>query len=167
MLKIATSLSQLRFSELMAVYEEGNRLTGQDRYPHLSENERQLRAEQEFYQYLRECFFPTDGAVYAIWEERGRYVSALRLEPYRDGLLLEALETVPLDRGNGYAAVLIRAVQRWLAERGSINVYSHVDKRNTPSLAVHKACGFENVLDYGVCADGSVMRNFVTLLWHN
>lgn len=165
MLKIVHSMGQIRFSQLMEVYAEGNRKTACEQYPHLSENEGIMRVEQAFYQYLRECFFGTPGAVYAIWDERGRYVSALRLEPYRDGLLLEALETAPRDRRRGYAGTLLRGVQHWLAGQGSARIYSHVDKRNAASMAVHKDCGFETVLDYGVCADGSVMPDMYTLMW--
>ena len=78
MLYIATSLQQLRFGQLMEVYLESN----------LEKAERigLLQAEQDFYQYLDECFFPTPGAVYAVWVEGNEYISALRLEPYRDGL---------------------------------------------------------------------------------
>lgn len=165
MLKIVNSLGQLRFSELMTVYKEGNQRNRKALYPHLSENTGLLQVEQDFYQYLRECFFPVRGAVYALWEEQGRYVSALRLEPYQDGLLLEALETAPQARKKGYATALIQGVQDWLAGQGSQRVYSHVDKRNGPSLAAHRACGFEKVLDYGVSIDGSVLSGQVTLLW--
>jgi len=77
----------------------------------------------------------------------GRYVSALRLEPYRDGLLLEALETAPEQRRKGFAAALIRAVQCFL--EGKTKLYSHVDKRNLSSLKVHEKCGFRIVSEQG------------------
>lgn len=120
-----------------------------------------LRAEQAFYQYLAEGFFSVPGAVYAIWQEQGVYISALRLEPYEDGLLLEALETAPAQRRQGYAERLIRAVQGEFPQK----IYSHVSKKNLPSLAVHKKCGFRQVLDYAKYIDGSVARNAVTLVY--
>ena len=116
-------------------------------------------AEQDFYQYLRECFFAVPGAFYAVWVEHDRYVSALRMEPYKDGLLLEALETAPEHRQKGYATALIRAA---LQKAGSVKVYSHVSKKNVPSWKTHEVCGFQKILDYAVYADGSVLRSSVT-----
>jgi GNAT superfamily N-acetyltransferase len=159
MLYIATKMQELNFSQLMAVYEEGNRENGEIFYPDLPEGQQLLRAEQSFYEYLREGFFPVSGAVYAIWIENECYVSALRLEPYEDGLLLEALETAPTQRRKGYAEKLIRAVLEQFPQK----IYSHVSKKNTASLAVHEKCGFVQVLDYAKYIDGSVARNAVTL----
>ena len=55
--------------------------------------------------------------------------------------------------------MLLRAVQDAFPQR----IYSHVSKKNAPSLAVHKKCGFRQVLDYAKYIDGSVARNAVTL----
>ena len=81
MLHIYEKLKDLSFSRLMDVYEEGNRENGAEFWPELDASQQLLRAEQDFYQYLREVFFSTEGAVYCVWEERGSYVSALRQEP--------------------------------------------------------------------------------------
>ena len=152
MLTVATSLRQLNWAQLMALYEEGNRENGEDLYP-LEEPAQQLMlAEQDFYDYLREEFFSQSGDRYCLWVEDGIYVSALRLQDYRDGLLLEALETHPQYRGRGYAKKLVAAV----LEGVSGKVYSHISPRNGPSLAVHKACGFQKILAHSVYADGSV-----------
>lgn len=159
MLVLAKKLHQLNFRQLMEVYVEGNEENGEDMWPELNREQRLLRAEQAFYQYLAEGFFPVPSAVYAIWEENGKYVSALRLEPYEDGLLLEALETAPQCRRRGYGEKLIRAVQDAFPQK----IYSHVSKKNAPSLAIHKKCGFRQVLDYAKYIDGSVARNAVTL----
>ena len=161
MLILATKLCELSFTGLMTVYEEGNQENGALMYPELPENRQILNAEQSFYQYLKESFFPTKGAVYAIWEEGGIYISALRLEPYEDGLLLEALETAPAYRRKGYAEKLILSVQENFPQK----MYSHISKRNAPSLAVHEKCGFRKVLDYARYIDGSVARNAVTLCY--
>ena len=158
MLRLARKCSELIFSNLMEVYEEGNRENGAQHWPGLFGNEQILRAEQEFYRYL-EDFFRTKGAYYAVWEENGRYLSALRLEPYEDGLLLEALETRPDCRGKGYGSLLLEAVSA--VETG--NIYSHVSKKNLASLRVHEKCGFRKLLDYAVYIDGSVLSDAVTL----
>ena len=161
MLILATKLYELSFTGLMAVYEEGNRENGALMYPDQPENRQVLNAEQSFYQYLKESFFPTKGAVYAIWEEEGVYISALRLEPYEDGLLLEALETIPTYRRQGYATRLIQEVQRVFPQK----IYSHVSKSNVASLAIHEKCGFSRMLDHARYIDGSVARNAITLCY--
>ena len=159
MLIVIKSLRELHFSQLMAVYDESNRENGEEFYPELPAGQQMLRAEQDFYQYLRECFFQTKGAVYAIWSEQGNYVSALRLEPYQDGLLLEALETAPNHRRKGFAAALIRAVLE-LPEISK--VYAHVHKRNFASLRTHESCGFRRILEHAVYIDGSVRTDSCT-----
>ena len=162
MLLVFEKLRDMSFSNLMAVYEEGNKENAEEFWPDLVEGQGLLRAEQEFYQYLREVFFPTEQARYYVWEEQGMYLSALRLEPYRDGMLLEALETHPDHRRKGYAVGLIRAVQEACP---NLKIYSHVGKRNTASLKTHEKCGFRRISDQAVYADGSVNSRSYTLCW--
>ena len=154
MLHQARSLKDLRFASLMEVYIEGN-------LEKAEEGISLLDAEQDFYQYLQQVFFAQQGAVYCIWQERGNYVSALRLEPYKDGWLLEALETAPEHRRNGYAKALLQSVTA-LPEYGRI--YSHVHKRNIASLRVHEQCGFRRISEQAVYIDGSVNDLACTLL---
>lgn len=152
-LLVARSLRELQFSELMEVYIEGNLEKAEDG---LSLPE----AEQAFWQYLKEDFFSAAGAAYYVWVVSGRYVSALRLEPYKDGLLLEALETAPEERRKGYAAALIRAA---LEAEHTRPIYSHIDKRNAASLAVHERCGFHRVAEFAAYIDGSVNDRACTM----
>ena len=161
MLFLAKNLREISFSQLMEIYEEGNLENGGLMHPDLPENQQLMYAEQAFYQFLAEAFFPVPGAVYALWVEDGRYRSALRLEPYEDGLLLEALETAPKYRRQGYAEKLMRAVQEAFPQK----IYSHVSKRNKASLAIHEKCGFRQVLDYARYIDGSVAHNAITLCY--
>ena len=162
MLLIVDKLKDLSFSQLMDVYEEGNRENGEEFWPDLDPSQQMLRAEQEFYQYLQQVFFPVEQARYYIWEEKGHYVSALRLEPYRDGMLLEALETAPSQRKKGYAVLLIQAVQGVCPDQ---KIYSHVSKRNSSSLRTHEKCGFQRIAENAVYADGSVTNRSCTLCW--
>lgn len=162
MLKLARSRKDLSFPALMEVYLEENQRLGREAYPGEPEMRQLELAEGDFRQYLTESFFPTPGGLYAIWEEQGRYVSALRLEPFEDGLLLEALETGPGHRGRGYATRLVEAVQQ-LPQVGKL--YSHVGKGNRPSQAVHQKCGFRQIADHAVYIDGSVDSRAVTLCW--
>ena len=162
MLLWAKRLQELDFEALMGIYWEGNRENALDKYPNMELQAAHNRAEQDFYAYLRDEFFTQRGASYAVWVMDGNYVSALRLEPWEDGLLLEALETHPNHRKKGYAKDLIKAVQESLPE---IPVYSHVNKRNTPSLATHKSCGFQILKDTVRYLDGTVSAYGYTLLW--
>lgn len=159
MLIVARYLHQISFSGLMEVYIEGNLEKARDDFSDLPEYMGLQRTEQDFYQYLRECFFATPGAVYAIWEEQGKYVSAVRWEPFADGVLISALETAPECRGKGCATMLLEHVLAMLEGP----VYSHVGKRNNPSLAVHRKCGFEIIGDRARYLDGSVNSAAYTL----
>ena len=147
MLEVFDSLKNLNFQMLMDVYAQSNRENGAVYFPQLSELQGISMVEQQFYTFLQEVFFKTTDSRYCVWLEDGRYVSALRLEPYRDGLLLEALETAPQNRRKGYGRP----------------VYSHIGKRNTASMALHMGCGFEKIQDCAVYIDGSVSQNAVTL----
>lgn len=162
MLKIITNYRELDFSLLMGVYAEGNLQKGMERYPDRSEYEQLSYAEQDHWDYLCE-FFHSKDAFLAVWEVQERYTAALRMEPYRDGFLLTALETAPQLRGKGYATELLRKTLAYVTENSSLPVYSHVKKSNPASLAVHKKCGFQILLDHAVYLDGSVFTDSYTL----
>ena len=161
MLRVFESLDQMAFGRLMAVYEEGNCENAAELYPDMDRNAALLQAEQDFYAYLKNCFFKTDGAFYAVWVDNGNYVSALRMEPYRDGLLLEALETMPVHRKRGFASRLLHAVLNGV----SVPVYSHVKKDNLASLRTHTACGLVVVSDTADMIDGTISDCHFTLCW--
>lgn len=152
MLEIKKSLSELDFKKLMEIYIEGNIENAADMFPEASKEEGIKLAEDSFYKYLKDDFFAQENVLYAIWEENGEYISALRLEPYFDGLLLEALETKPSHRQRGYAVKLIDAAKEITSEK----IYAHISKRNVPSLKTHEKCGFERISETAVYSDGSV-----------
>ena len=155
MLKIVKSMKEMPFSDLMEVCIEGN----EEKAAQYGDGGL-LRAEREFYEYLQEVFFKTAKAFYCIWQENGKTVSALRLEPYQDGWLLEALETAPEQRKKGYAKALVLAV---LAYMGDQIIYSHVSKSNIASLQTHYSCGFKKWKDHAAYIDGSVNQRSLTL----
>ena len=158
MLKLAHSVGELRFSQVMNVYLEDNlKKAG-------SYGEELLGREQEFYDYLRQVFFRTPGAVYAIWEEGGKYRSALRLEPYRDGLLLAGLETAPDHRRKGYAGQLMKAVLDRFKDQ---TIYSHISRDNIPSIRLHEQAGFQKIADHAVYIDGSMDPRAYTYVHKN
>ena len=166
MLKIVNRMNQLKFSELMYVYSEGNRENGAERYPNLSIDAQIREAEADFYNYLNDVFFKTEGTFYAIWEENHHYLSALRMELYKDGWLLCALETVPDERNKGYASNLIRCLLGYLRTSNRKKVYSHVSKDNCASVATHMKCGFQIEKDYAIYLDGSVLHSCYTMVYH-
>lgn len=164
LLLILRSLQEVNYSQIMQVYEESNKRYADAEYPRLPCGLRVINAEQDFYAYLRE-FFSTDGAMYAIWSVDGEYKSALRMEPYADGYLLAGLETAPAEREKGYAKQLIRESLSFFRKINNAAIYSHVDKDNIPSLAVHKACGFVCIREDAEYIDGTHKEDAYTLMW--
>lgn len=160
---IARKIQELDFSKLMEVYIEGNIENGRELYPQLSAFEQMRLAEDDFYRYLTEVFFKQSDAVYFALTEGDRYISALRTELFLDGVLLQALETRPDMRRQGYAKMLMLDVLDHLKSAGCNKVYSHISKRNIPSLKTHIACGFTELLDYAAYVDGTVSANAVTM----
>lgn len=128
------------FNALMKLYREGNLENGAYFYPAESKERQLTLAEQDCLKYLKQDFFAKPGVRYWVWEEGGAYISALRLEPMEQGLLLEALETEPSHRCRGYARALLAAVLRELPKDST--VYSVVSDDNEASLRAHKSCGF-------------------------
>ena len=165
MILIVSSVSQLNTEALMAVYREGNEENARRFFPGLSPDIQLRKAEEGFIDYLRNDFFLTKGAFYAVWVCSETYTAALRMEPYMDGLLLEALETMPGMRRKGYAYRLIAAVLEHVPTFGYTKVYSHVNKRNLASLRVHEKAGFRRISDSARYIDGTVTQNSYTLCY--
>ena len=165
MLTVIRSMKDLRFAALMEIYAESNQANGSSQWPRETRDRRIALAEEEFYRYLSQCFFPVQGAVYFVWQAEERWVSALRVEPYLDGLLLTALETAPSARNKGYASALVGAALTWLGEQGRCKVYSHIAHQNKASIAVHEHCGFRRIRDTATTLDGSVTQRLGTYLY--
>ncbi len=144
MLRIITRFRDLDFGALAAVYAGS------------------LQAQQELYQYLRQGFFTQPEDCCCLWVQSGEPVCALRLQGYKDGLLLEALETAPTHRRKGYARALVSAV---LAEHPGKKLYVHIANDNRASIALHLGCGFRKISDMARFADGSVTSRAGTYLY--
>ena len=163
MLQIITSIQQLDFGQLMTVYRQSNSKLEESCYPKLDAVERRLEAEQDQYAFVRD-FLRMPDAFIAVWSIEGTYQAALRAEPYSDGLLLEGVETAPDSRRQGFAKRLVRETVKYLAERGNCRIYSHISKRNIPSIALHESCGFLKLYDHAVFVDGSVDHRTYTYI---
>lgn len=164
MLKIFHAISQLNMVQLRDVYTQSIADAGKHRFPSSTEQIQFLRATEDFYDYV-DFFLEDERSFYAVWLADGVYTAALRIEPYRDGYLLSGLETAPGARGKGYATSLVRAVQEHLRQFGSYKLYSHVEKNNKLSLAVHHKCGFQRISEHAAYIDGSVSNNACTLCY--
>ena len=154
MLKLIRSMAHLDVEQLLSVYAESNAKSGQLR-----------KGEDTFLSYLREDFFTEKDTVYAVWSDGNAYLSALRLEPYKDGFLIAGLETAPNVRRQGYAFSLLSGVIAHLRESGCGAVYSHVKKNNTVSISIHRKSGFQTISDTATLLDGTVTTAYTTMCY--
>jgi len=159
MLRLFHSTAGLSYSALMQVYQQSVIAAGRQDYPMLSATEQIIQAENDLFAYLKIMFQSDPKALCAVWQEDGVYKAALRLEAYRDGMLLNSLETSPGDRRQGYAFKLIRSVLQHLSHE---IIYAHIDKSNFASIALHEKCGFTKVMEHAVLLDGSVVYHDYT-----
>lgn len=163
MLKLFHSAKGIDKAQLLSVYAQSLGKAAAKRFSRLTPEEALWNARQEYLLFLQQAFFSRPGDLLAVWVENGQYVSALRLEAYQDGVLLEALETAPGHRRKGYASQLIRSVLNEV--KPGTKVYAHVDKHNLPSLHTHEACGFRRWKDSAAFVDGTISASAVTLLY--
>jgi len=154
MLKIITKFSDLDVSALMDVYSLDSAFDpGHD-------SQRELYEQQ--YSFLLD-FLSVREQFIAVWIENGVYVSALRMQPYRDGYLISGLETEPTFRNCGYGTRLLQESLLYLAGAEIGVIYSHVEKENKASLRVHDKSGFVVLSDCAALLDGSASDRYYTL----
>ena len=165
MLKIITNINELNLEQFLQIYKESFIKNGRNHFWQFSEDQQVAFAEEEMLDYLRNDFFRGPGAFAAAWAADGTYKSALRMEPYRDGMLLHALETAPEARRQGCAYALIKATMEYLQTQNCNVVYSHIDKRNKASLRLHEKCGFIPFSDFAVYLDGTVTQSSRTMIY--
>ena len=161
MLLTAKSISNINIDVLKSIYTETIEQMERDDIQELSPY---FSSELRFVEDLRN-FFQMQNATLFLWDVCGCPVAALRCEPYMDGALVSYLETRPEMRGQGYGKELLSAAVRYLCDQGVCRVYSHVSKRNKPSLSVHSSCGFRISSDSAKLLDGTVTRNYYTMLY--
>ncbi len=144
MLLIVESLSGLDMAAIGEIYD-------------LNSREVQMLSD-----YLRDDFFQSPGAFYALWRQEDACVAALRMESYLDGVLLEALHTRRECRNRGYATQLLKNSLAFAKKQGFFSVYAHIKADNLPSLAVHKHCGFVCQKESARLLDGTVTTQYHT-----
>ena len=156
---IYKQLTGIKYSEYMNVYQQSVVETANSKYSNLDLNAALNLAEQELYAYLSEGVFDQNGGCLAVLECSGRYLSALKLAAYEDGLLIYGLETATEERRRGYGKLLVESVCAGV----DVPIYSHIHKKNAASLQLHLKCGFQIVKDHGVYLDGSYHPDSYTL----
>ncbi len=132
-------------------------------YPELTASEALKKYEDGFLAYMQEIFRKEHGAL-ALLSQDGIYVSSLRLYP-RDPntFLMEALETKPDRRKQGFASEIIRRTISCLEEKhGRIELISYTGKRNIASQHAHLAAGMKQICDYWEDEQGEKDRTQVT-----
>lgn len=136
---------------LMDVYAESNFENTDYFFPDEENKELAVqKVETGFLDFLKNEFFLQNEAAYWIFEENGVWYSALRTCKVPNGpYYLEALETRPDFRGEGYASLLLSNVLDALKENGPFRICDCVSKKNTASLKVHEKCGFQIVSEEG------------------
>ena len=147
-------MEDLDFPRFAEIYRESYLATISYFFPEETDQERGLRKlEAKFLEYYRTDFFAVPGRRCYVLADRERWVSAIRLYPVpgRPGAWhAEALETAPDCRRRGYARKLMELLCFALAKQGPFELSDSVGKHNEPSLAFHKACGFEIVQEEAV-----------------
>lgn len=136
--------------KLMSIYAEGNLENTDYFYPEIADKAEAIKlVENDFCNFVKTEFL--NGAnIYYVLEIDGVWVSALRLNFLDDGFYyLEALETAPNYRKQGYATKLLTSVIDELKSKGKFKICDCVGKKNAASLATHKKCGFKLVSEDG------------------
>ena len=160
MIIVADSIRKLDFSKLTALCGEEIQQIRKAYFNQFDLSEGLIKAENDFYHYLKASFFAV-GGLYFIQTEGERYVCAVRFDPYEEGLLLNALVTAPEFRRRGYAYGLLRYAFEYITDK---NIYSHVSVRNIASLNLHEKLGFSLIYDYARMLNGSVRNDHVTYI---
>ena len=142
----------LNIRQLIQVYEESLETAGKKQYGRLPKNMQIMEAEQDFYSFIDE-FLREPKSFIAVWAEGTCYCAALRMQTYKDGLLLSGLETAPAYRRNGYGMALLRETLDYLS--GPCKIYCHIRRDNTASSRLHTKCGFVKISDSAAYIDGT------------
>lgn len=145
------SFADLNTDRLMKIYTESNMENASYFFPDEQDMQKAIRlCEESFTEYLKDDFYSQAGRTYWVWEEDDQWVSALRTTFINDGLYyIEALETKPECRKQGYAEKLLLTVIEVFKAQGALELCDCVSKRNIASIKTHLKAGFSIVSDAG------------------
>ena len=145
------SFADLNTDRLMKIYIESNRENAAHFFPDEQDINKAIRlCEEGFTKYLKEDFYSQAGRTYWVLEEDDQWISALRTTFMNDDLYyIEALETKPEYRKQGYAEKLLLMVVEAFKAQGAFELCDCVSKGNIASLKTHLKAGFSIVSDAG------------------
>lgn len=151
MLLTMTDLSEIDRCQLMDVYREANLENAAYFEPKTQDFTQAVRrCEDRFWSFLQQSFFTGLGRAYWVLEQNGVWVSALRTTEIEPRLFyLEALETHPDYRRQGFASALLRGLLQSLAANGPFELRDCVRRTNLPSIRAHLNAGFVIAADPG------------------
>lgn len=168
MLLVFHDAAGLDLGEFTAVYR-GSALENCERmYPNEPEAPAALaRYEREHRAYMEGPFFREEGGVLFVEAEEGRYLSAVKLYPWKEPgrWHVEALETRPEERGKGYGARVLSGAVRTMEKAGAVEILSDVAKTNEASIRTHLRCGFRREAERWTEADGAVTDKRCTMVY--
>ena len=144
MIHYFTTFNGIDSKQLMAIYKGSNEKGAQRTYPEEKIYAKRLdNYEAAFLEFIRDDFLSLPHSTYAIYVENDIYFSAARLIRSDQNIVyLEALETNPLYRKQGYAKKLIVQLKVDLIRQGVRELRSNVSYSNEESLYLHEVCGF-------------------------
>lgn len=145
------SFADLNTDQLMKIYIESNTENSACFFPDEKDMQKAiLLCEESFIKYLKDDFYSQAGRTYWVWEENGQWISALRTYLINDDLYyIEALETRPECRKQGYGEKLLMMIIEELKAQGDFELCDCVSKENIASLKTHLKAGFLIVSDSG------------------
>lgn len=151
MLYKITSMDHIDKRKLMDLYYEGNLENTDFFYPEITDKKQAVeKVEKRFLHFIDTEFLSSTNNTYWVLEEHAVWVSALRLYRIDENLYyMEALETHPDFRRQGYASKLLTSVIEELKKQGPFRLCDCVSKKNIASVKTHKKCGFIIVSDEG------------------
>lgn len=160
------SFDNVNETEFLEIYRESSLENAPHWYPELSPEAALMRYESEFLAYMRTTFWD-EGGILALLSDDDIYCSALRLYPLdgKNRYFVEALETRPNCRRQGYGALLFRMlIERLEKELGNIALISNPHKTNIASIATHLSAGFVRTAEYFI-EDGVKNEDMTTMIY--
>ena len=146
-----TNYNEIDQRKLMDIYSESNFENTDYFFPDETDKDKAVKqVEEGFLNFIKNEFLNKDEATYWVLEEDGMWISALRIcKVEKELYYLEALETRPDQRKQGYGYKLLHETIEEYKKIGPFVLCDCVSKRNIPSLKTHEKCGFKIVSDNG------------------
>lgn len=144
MLKILDIITNEELKKLLYVYEESNSELFKKMYinNYSSKADAENNLIRDYAKFLKEFQSDKKNSI-CVWEHNGIYRAGLRLINLGHGVwFLEALETSPNDRNNGYAKLLLNSCIEYLKRCNTKKLECLIGRTNTLSQRTHESCGF-------------------------